>query len=127
MQMQAQTQATFTRRMQTQARLNSFFQDGGQVTLRLLTFALAFALSPVHTCGANANARKNMCELAQCKRKRKCKCRCKEWKIFHSSRLHSHVRLHFRCLVPCVFPCICTCICVKRVNQALGPWKQFLH
>ena len=49
--MQAQTQATFTRKMQTQgtqdtqAQLNSFFQDGGQVTLRLVAFVLAFALS----------------------------------------------------------------------------------
>ena len=56
MQIQAQTQMTFTCRMKTQgtltdrqAQLKSFFQDGGQVpvTLRLLAFVFAVALSEV--------------------------------------------------------------------------------
>ena len=97
--MQAQMQATFTRRMQTkgtrdmQVQSNSTFKMG-QVMLRLLAFVFAFALSPVHMCGVNANvsanARKNACALTQCKRT----CRLKEWKIFHSLCLHLHLHLH---------------------------------
>ena len=55
---------------------------------------------------------KNTCELAQ--RKRKCKCERKEWKIFHSLRLHLRRGPGFTGV------CACIRICVERVTCESG-------